>query len=83
MYAATKGAVEQFTRILAKDLGTKGITVNAIAPGFVNTDMVREGKDEQAMTQLLARLHPQNRVPEADEIAPTVAIFVAGGGGLG
>lgn len=74
IYTATKGAVEQMTRVLAKDLGAKGVNVNAIAPGPVDTDLFRAGKSEQ-LIQFFANLHPQKRIPQAEEIAPIVAFL--------
>lgn len=47
VYAATKGAVEQITRQLAKELGPKGITINAVAPGPVNTELFTADKTEE------------------------------------
>lgn len=47
VYAGTKGAVEQFTRQLAKEFGSKQITINAVAPGPVNTELFQAGKTEQ------------------------------------
>ena len=49
LYAATKGAINQMTRVLAKDLAKKGINVNAVAPGPTGTDMFYEGKSEQVL----------------------------------
>lgn len=74
IYTATKGAVEQMTRVLAKDLGAKGINVNSIAPGPTDTDLFRAGKSEQ-LIQFFANLHPQKRIPQPDEIAPIVAFL--------
>lgn len=72
---ATKGAAEQIVRVLAKDLGEKGVTVNAIAPGPVNTDSLHGGVKDPAFMEFIAGMHPQKRVPEADEIAPLVAFL--------
>jgi len=47
VYASTKGAVEQLTRQLAKEFGSKQITINAVAPGPVNTELFNLGKTEQ------------------------------------
>ena len=74
LYAASKGAVEQMVRILAKDLGSRGITVNAIAPGPTDTDLFRNGKSEQ-LIQYFRNLHPMKRIGEVDEIAPIVAFL--------
>ncbi|KAI0076340.1 NAD(P)-binding protein [Panus rudis PR-1116 ss-1] len=76
LFAASKGAVEQFVRVLAKDLGEKGITVNAVAPGAVDTPLFREGKPPQ-MVNWIAQLHPQKRIPMPHEIAPVVAFLVS------
>ena len=74
LYTATKGAVEQLTRVLSKDLGARGITVNTVAPGPVDTDLFRNGKSEQVIS-FFAGLHPQKRIPQAEEIAPIVAFL--------
>jgi len=76
VYAASKGAVEQFTRILAKDLGARGITVNCVSPGPVDTDLFRTGKTEQQI-QFIASLNPQKRIPQPEEIAPAVAFLAS------
>lgn len=47
LYTASKGAIEQMTRVLAKDLGQRKITVNTIAPGPIGTDAYFVGKTEQ------------------------------------
>ena len=73
-YTAAKGAVEQMTRVLAKDLGARGITVNTIAPGSVETEMLHKGKGPEVIKHL-ASLNPQKRIPEASEIAPIIAFL--------
>ena len=52
-YAATKAAVSTLTRRFAMELGPHGITVNAVAPGFILTDMVKEGRTQEEYEQLL------------------------------
>lgn len=74
LYATSKGAVEQLVRVLAKDLGAHGITVNAIAPGAVDTPLFRAGKPPH-MIKWIASLNPQNRIPPPDEISPIVAFL--------
>lgn len=76
LYAATKGAVDQFVRLLSKDLGPKGITVNAVAPGPTGTELFYEGKSEQTL-QFIRSWSPFKRIGEPDEIASVVA-FLAG-----
>jgi len=75
-YLASKGAIEQMTRVLAKDLGTKGIRVNAIAPGPTATELFLEGKPEQ-LIQGIAKASPFNKLGLPEEVAD-VAAFVAG-----
>ena len=60
--------------MLAKDLGSRGITVNAVAPGPTNTDLFTTGKSEQLL-QFFASLHPAKRIAEPDEISPVVAML--------
>jgi len=76
VYAATKGAIEQFSRVLSKDLGAKGITVNTVSPGPVDTAMFREGKPEQLITAI-ANSHPSKRLGTVDDIAPVVAFLAS------
>jgi 3-oxoacyl-[acyl-carrier protein] reductase len=75
-YNATKAAVEAMTRVLAKELGPRRITVNAVAPGPVATELFFDGKSPEQVTRMAA-LSPLNRLGEADDIAPVVA-FLAG-----
>lgn len=58
VYTATKGAVEQMTRVLSKDLGSRGINVNCIAPGPVDTELFRHGKSEQPRLRRKSILAP-------------------------
>ena len=74
LYAATKGSVEQMVRVLAKDLGSRDITVNAVAPGPTDTDLFRNGKTEQ-MIKWFESLHPAKRIARVDEISPVVAFL--------
>lgn len=76
LYASTKGAVEQITRVLSKELGAKGITVNAVAPGPTATELFMKGKPE-AMVKGIASMSPFNRIGDPTDIANVVA-FVAG-----
>ncbi|KAK5994036.1 Hydroxynaphthalene reductase-like protein Arp2 [Cladobotryum mycophilum] len=71
LYAATKGSIEQMTRVMAKGLASKGITVNAVAPGPIATEFFYRGKTEAAITAVKG-LSPFNRLGEAEEIANVV-----------
>ncbi len=73
-YAAAKGAIISFTESLARELARKGITVNAVAPGFIETDMV-SGMPEAALAQIKA-MTPMGRLGKPEEIADAV-VFLA------
>lgn len=77
-YVSSKGAVEQATRVLSKDLARRGITVNAVAPGPTATDLFMKGKPENVL-KAIAGLNPQGRIGTPEEIAGVVA-FLAGEG---
>jgi 3-oxoacyl-[acyl-carrier protein] reductase len=79
-YAATKGAVSVLTRRFAMELGPYGITVNSVAPGFILTDIVREGRTEDEYEQLVNFVRERSmlgRVGDPDDIAHAVAFLVA------
>lgn len=75
VYAGTKGAVEQFTRQLAKELGSKDITINAIAPGPVNTELFTAGKTEEQI-HTIGSGNDFGRLGEPEDISK-VALFLA------
>jgi len=76
-YAATKAGAEGFTRALARDVGSLAITVNAVAPGFIDTDMTRELPSDNR-DALLGQI-PLGRLGQPDEIAETVCFLVGDG----
>lgn len=75
IYVATKSAVEQLTRIFSKEIG-RGINVNSVSPGPVNTELFMNGKSKELVDRLAA-LNPFNRIGEPDDIA-AVIVFLAG-----
>jgi 3-oxoacyl-[acyl-carrier protein] reductase len=76
-YAASKAGIIGFTKSVAKELGSRGITVNAIAPGFITTDMTAE-LGEEAKASLIGQI-PLGALGEADDVAET-ALFLASAG---
>ena len=76
-YSAAKAGIIGFTRSLAREVGSRGITVNAIAPGFIETDMTQGLSDEQQ--RVLLEQIALNRFGDVDEIA-NVAVFLASAG---
>ncbi|MCJ1328395.1 hypothetical protein MMC10_005072 [Thelotrema lepadinum] len=80
LYNTSKGAIEQMTRVMAKDLGRRGITVNAIAPGPTGTELFLKGKPE-GVIKGIAAMNPFNRLGGPEEIAAAVMGVVGSGGG--
>ena len=70
-YAATKAGVEGFSRALAREIGSRGVTVNCVAPGFVETDMT-EALDERLVNSMLDAV-PIGRMAQPEEIAAAVS----------
>lgn len=77
-YAASKGAVDVISPVLAKELRGRNITVNAVAPGPTATELFLEGKDEETIRRM-AGLNPMGRLGVPDDIAEVIA-FLAGPG---
>jgi 3-oxoacyl-[acyl-carrier protein] reductase len=74
-YVATKGAVEQFSHVLAKELGPRNITVNVVSPGPTDTELFGEGKTEE-QKQRFARMAALGRLGQPQDIADMVALLV-------
>lgn len=74
-YAAAKAGMMGFTRSLAREVGSRGITVNVVAPGFIDTDMTRELNEAQR--EVMLRDIPLNRLGEAREIAEAVGFLAS------
>jgi len=74
-YAAAKAGMIGFTKSLAQEVGSRGITVNAVAPGFIDTDMTRELPDAQR--DALRAAIPLARLGQPEEIAAAVAFLAS------
>lgn len=79
-YAATKAAAEAMTHILAKELGQRGITVNAVAPGPVGTELFLGDKSEEQIAAV-TKMIPLGRIGEPEDIARVVSFLVGPDGG--
>ncbi|WP_445379838.1 3-oxoacyl-ACP reductase FabG [Pseudomonas syringae] len=78
-YASAKAGLEGFSRALAREVGSRAVTVNSVAPGFIDTDMTRElpeAQRESLITQI-----PLGRLGQAEEIAYVVAFLASEGAG--
>ena len=78
-YSATKAGVEGFSRALAKELGSRSITVNTVAPGFIDTDMTKDLPD--ANKEVLLGQIPLARLGAPEEIAAVVKFLVSDAAG--
>jgi 3-oxoacyl-[acyl-carrier protein] reductase len=76
-YSASKAGMIGFTRSLAREVGSRGITVNAVAPGFIDTDMTRALSEEQR--EALLQQIVLNRLGKAEEIAAVVSFLASPG----
>jgi 3-oxoacyl-[acyl-carrier protein] reductase len=77
-YCAAKAGIEGMSRSLARELASRNITVNCVAPGFIDTDMTRE-LPEEARKKLLAEI-PLRRLGSGDDVAAAVSFLVGPGG---
>jgi 3-oxoacyl-[acyl-carrier protein] reductase len=74
-YSASKGAVNSFTKALAVELASRGVTVNAVAPGFIETDMSEAVRNKAG--DLIKKMIPMRRLGTPEDIA-RVVVFLAG-----
>lgn len=80
VYAGSKAPLEHFARALAKEIGARGVTVNTVAPGPLNTSFFYPAETPDSV-EFLKHMSPQNRLGEVDEIVPLVEFLVGPGGG--
>ena len=80
VYAATKGAIEVATGILAKEMRGRNITVNAVAPGPTATDLFLEGKPQEVIERM-SKMSPLERLGKPSDIAGSIAFLVGPDGG--
>lgn len=71
VYSATKSAVEQMTRVFAKEIGSKGITVNSVLPGPINTELFLNGKSDD-LIKTISALSALNRIGNVEDIIPII-----------
>jgi 3-oxoacyl-[acyl-carrier protein] reductase len=75
-YVATKSAVEQLTRVFAKEVGARGINANSVSPGPTNTELFTKGKSHEAIARL-ASLSAFNRIGDPKDIAEVIVFLVS------
>ena len=76
LYCASKAALEQFTKVAAREFGPRGITVNTVSPGATDTDLLRSSNSAEALERIPA-LTALGRLGEPADVADVVA-FLAG-----
>ena len=76
LYAASKAAVEEITKSLAKELGSRRITVNSVSPGPTDTVLFRQGKSDEQIAHLAA-MAALNRLGQPEDIANAVALILS------
>jgi 3-oxoacyl-[acyl-carrier protein] reductase len=77
-YAASKGAVDAISLVLAKELRGRDITVNAVAPGPIATDLFLQGKDDETIERM-AKMNPMERLGRPEDIAEVVSLLAGNG----
>jgi gluconate 5-dehydrogenase len=76
-YAATKGGLNQLCRVMAREWASSGVTVNTVAPGYIETDMTKAHLDKDGNREALANLVPAKRLGVPEEIADAVTFLVS------
>jgi gluconate 5-dehydrogenase len=76
-YAATKGGLNQLCRVMAREWAPSGVTVNAVAPGYIETDMTRDHLDKDGNREALVRLVPAKRLGVPEEVADAVTFLAS------
>lgn len=78
-YGMSKAAINQFTKCIAVDLGPMGIRVNAVTPGIINTDMVKNLPEEQReeLVSHMTNVYPLRRIGEANDISNAIAFLAS------
>jgi gluconate 5-dehydrogenase len=76
-YAATKGGLNQLMRVMAREWAAYDVTVNAVAPGYVETDLTRDYLDKDGVRENLTALVPSGRLGRPDEVADAVAFLAS------
>ena len=80
VYSGTKGAVIAFGKALAREVATKGVTVNAVCPGPTDTPLLKQVSDRsQGLFDAMARAVPMKRIGTPDDVAPAVVFFASAG----
>jgi 3-oxoacyl-[acyl-carrier protein] reductase len=73
-YVSSKGSIEQMTRVMAKDLGRKGICVNCVAPGPTATELFMKNQTEQSL-KMISSLNPNGRIGQPEEVADAISLL--------
>jgi gluconate 5-dehydrogenase len=76
-YAATKGGLNQLCRVMAREWASTGVTVNAVAPGYIETDLTKDHLDRDGHREELARLVPAGRLGVPQEVADAVTFLAS------
>ena len=76
-YTATKGALEAMTRTLAVEWADRGVRVNAVAPGYIDTDLTESLRDNHELWQEYVRTIPSGQVRRPEEVAPLIAFLAS------